>query len=105
MQTCFGNNVHVQAVTQVNGVDVVAFEVRVHDGEEDLEEEVDRIEEDCEEEEPISHMHQCRVRDCGGKASSYHASPDIMMAVGRPAWGHALGEWNFCHNQDGRTCL
>jgi hypothetical protein len=46
----FGHDVHVEAVAQVDGVDVVAFQVRVHDGEEDLEEEVDSIEEDREEE-------------------------------------------------------
>lgn len=44
--------VHVEAVAQVDGVDVVAFQIGVHDGEEDLEEEVDGIEEDGEEEEP-----------------------------------------------------
>ena len=45
--------VHVEAVAQVDGVDVVAFQIGVHDGEEDLEEEVDGIEEDGEEEEPM----------------------------------------------------
>jgi len=49
----FGDDVHVEAVAEVDRVDVVAFEVRVHDGEEDLQEEVDGVEEDCEEEEPI----------------------------------------------------
>jgi len=47
-----GDNVHVEAVAQVDGVDVVAFQVAVHDGEEDLQEEVDGVEEDGEEEEP-----------------------------------------------------
>jgi len=42
----FGDDVHVEAVAEVDGVDVVAFEVRVHDCEEDLEEEVDGVEED-----------------------------------------------------------
>jgi len=32
----FGDDVHVEAVAQVDRVDVVAFEVRVHDGKEDL---------------------------------------------------------------------
>jgi hypothetical protein len=48
----FGDDVHVEAVAEVDGVDVVAFKVRVHDGEEDLQEEVDGVEEDGEEEEP-----------------------------------------------------
>ena len=48
--TGFGHNVHVQAVAEVDRVDVVAFEIGVHDGEEDLEEQVDGIEKHCEEE-------------------------------------------------------
>ena len=48
-----GDNVHVEAVAQVDGVEVVALEVAVHDGEEDLQEEVDGVEEDGEEEEPV----------------------------------------------------
>ena len=32
----FGDDVGVEAVAEVDGVDVVAFEVRVHDREEDL---------------------------------------------------------------------
>jgi len=38
-----GDDVCVQAVAQVNGVDVVAFQVAVHNGEEDLKEQVDGI--------------------------------------------------------------
>ena len=53
MHAGFGDDVHVEAVAQVDGVDVVAFEVAVHDGEEDLEEEVHGVEEDGEEEEPV----------------------------------------------------
>jgi hypothetical protein len=50
---CFRHDVHVEAVAQVDRVDVVAFEIGVHDCEEDLEEEVDGIEEDGEEEQPV----------------------------------------------------
>ena len=46
------DDVHVEAVAEVDGVDVVAFQIAVHDGEEDLQEEVDGIEEDGEEVEP-----------------------------------------------------
>lgn len=46
----FRDDVHVEAVAQVDRVDVVAFEIRVHDGEEDLEEEVHCVEQDGEEE-------------------------------------------------------
>lgn len=52
MDAGFGDDVHVEAVAEVDGVDVVAFEIGVHDGEEDLQEEVDSIEEDSEEKQP-----------------------------------------------------
>lgn len=53
MDAGFGNDVHVEAVAEVDGVDVVAFQVRVHDGEEDLQEEVNGIEKDSEQEQPV----------------------------------------------------
>lgn len=53
MNAGFWDNVHVEAVAEIDRVDVVAFEIGVHDGEEDLEEEIDRIEEDREEEQPV----------------------------------------------------
>lgn len=40
MDAGFGDDVHVEAVAKIDRVDVVAFEVGVHDCEEDLEEEV-----------------------------------------------------------------
>ena len=49
-----GDDVGVQAVAEIDGVDVVAFQVRVHDREEHLQEEVDGIEQDREEEQPAS---------------------------------------------------
>lgn len=49
-----GDDVHVQAVAEIDRVDVVAFQVRVHDREEDLKEEVDGIEQDGKEEQPAS---------------------------------------------------
>jgi hypothetical protein len=52
----FRYDVHVEAVAQVDGVDVVAFEVGVHDCKEDLEEEVDGVEENGEKEEPCDMM-------------------------------------------------
>lgn len=39
----FRYDVHVQAVAEVDRVYVVAFEVGVHDGEKDLQEEIDGI--------------------------------------------------------------
>lgn len=47
MDAGFRDDVHVEAVAEVDGVDVVAFQVAVHDGEEDLQEQVYRVEEDC----------------------------------------------------------
>jgi hypothetical protein len=32
----FRNDVHVEAIAEVDGVDVIAFQIAVHDGEEDL---------------------------------------------------------------------
>lgn len=52
MHAGFRDDVHVETVAQINRVEVVAFEVGVHDGEEDLEEEVHCVEQDREEEEP-----------------------------------------------------
>lgn len=56
MNAGFGDNVHVEAVAQVDRIDVVAFEIAIHDGEEDLQKEVDCIEQHCEEEEPATDM-------------------------------------------------
>ncbi len=58
MDAGFGDNVHVQTIAQVDRVDVVAFEITIHDGEEDLEKEVDCIEQNCEEEEPAMDVPQ-----------------------------------------------
>jgi hypothetical protein len=54
VDTGLGDDVHVQAVAEIDRVDVVAFQVRVHDREEHLQEEVDGIEQDREEEQPAS---------------------------------------------------
>lgn len=71
VDTGLGDDVHVEAVAQIDRVDVVAFQVRVHDGEEHLQEEVDGIEEDREEEQPgsvLAEIHVlCRCRDCRTK--------------------------------------
>lgn len=45
VDSSFRNNVGVEAVAEVDRVDVVAFQIAVHDGEEDLKEEVDGIDE------------------------------------------------------------
>jgi len=52
VDTGLGDDVHVQAVAEIDRVDIVAFQVRVHDREEHLQEEVDCIEQDREEEQP-----------------------------------------------------
>ena len=52
MHAGFWDDVHVESVAQVDWVDVIAFQIAVHDGEEDLEEEVNGVEEDGKEEEP-----------------------------------------------------
>jgi len=45
----FWDNVGVEAVAKVDRIDVVTFQVAVHDCEEDLEEQVDGIYEDSEQ--------------------------------------------------------
>jgi len=45
----FRDDVGVEAVAEVNRVDVIAFQIAVHDGEEDLKEEIDGIYEHGEE--------------------------------------------------------
>ena len=65
MDTGFGDDVHVQAVAEIDRVDVVAFQVRVHDREEDLKEEVDGIEQDREEEQPASVLAGAQWYVCG----------------------------------------
>jgi len=55
----FGDNVGVEAVAKVNRVDVVAFQIAVHDGEEDLKEEVDGIDKHCYQVEPRFSRHDC----------------------------------------------
>ena len=62
MDTGLGDNVHVEAVAQVDRVDVVAFQVRVHDREEDLQEEVDCVKQNREEEEPAIVLAGARER-------------------------------------------
>jgi hypothetical protein len=75
----FGHNVGVQAVAEVDGVDVVAFEIGIHDGEEDLEEQVDGIEEHREEEQPAY----------GGRRSSARRSHHLRhhLRRRRRRWG------------------
>lgn len=84
----FWDNVHVEAVAEIDRVDVVAFEIGVHDGEEDLEEEIDRIEEDREEEQPARLRSVHRLESWSmlllfsqHESRTYHASPDILSLV------------------------
>lgn len=77
MDASFWDNVHVEAVAEVDRVDVVAFEVGVHDGEEDLQEEVDGIEKDGEQEQP-GVPSACVWCCLYPPRETYHASPDIL---------------------------
>lgn len=52
MDSSFRENVGVEAVAEVDRVDIVAFEVRVHYREENLKEKVHRIEQDRKEIQP-----------------------------------------------------
>jgi hypothetical protein len=80
VDTSLRDDVHVKAVTQVDRVDVVAFQVRVHDGEEDLQEKVDGIDQDREEEQPGRVLATVYVAgEC--RSLSYHASPVILAVL------------------------
>ena len=87
MDTSLRDDVHVKTVAQVDRVDVVAFQVRVHDGEEHLQEEVDGIDQDAEEEQPGQML--AAVRSLTTSQSSYQASP-VILAVLR--CGYAEGQ-------------
>lgn len=64
----FGNDVGVEAVAEVDRVDVVTLEIAVHDSEEDLEEEVDGVYNDREEVQPrfARHFAEQALRTLGG---------------------------------------
>jgi len=90
VDTSLGDNVHVEAVAQVDRVDVVAFQVRVHDGEEHLQEEVDGIDQDSKEEQPEQMLAAVKAASLAVSQSSYQASP-VILAVLR--WGYARSRW------------
>jgi len=45
----FGNDIRIQAVAEIDGVDIIAFKIAVHNSEEDLKEQVDCIYDNREE--------------------------------------------------------
>jgi len=53
----FRDDVGVEAVAEVDGVDVVTFQIAVHDGEENLEEEVDGVYQHSQQIEPCFSRH------------------------------------------------
>jgi len=56
----FGDDIRVEAVAEIDGINVVAFQVAVHDCEEDLEEQVDGIYQHRQQIQPRFTSH------CGG---------------------------------------
>lgn len=84
-----GNDVRVQAVAEVDRVDVVTFQIRVHDGEKHLEEEVYGIYEDREEVEPslARHFGWRRVRGreetggCDDDEGGWAAGDEVRIEV------------------------
>jgi hypothetical protein len=79
VDTGLRDDVHVQAVAEIDRVDVVAFQVRIHDREEHLQEEVDGIEQDREEEQPASVLAGAQWYACR-YGIFYQASP-VILAV------------------------
>lgn len=64
-ETVYGSlrdNVGVESVAEVNGVDVVTFQVTVHDSEEDLQEEVDGVDKHRQQEQPSFSGHHLGLK-------------------------------------------
>lgn len=59
----FGNDVSVEAVAEIDGVNVIALQIAVHDGEEDLEEQVDGIDQHRQQKQPCFARHHGRTLD------------------------------------------
>lgn len=53
MNSCLGQVPGVQLTAQLNGVDVVTLQIRVHDGKEYLGKQVDGIDHHCEHKQPL----------------------------------------------------
>jgi len=64
MNSSFGDNVGVEAVAEVNGVDVVALQITVHDSEEDLQEQVDGVDQHRQQKQPCFAGHHRDVCFC-----------------------------------------
>jgi len=73
----FGDDVGVEAVAEVDGVDVVTFQIAVHDGEEDLKKEVDGVYQHGQQIEPCFSRHH--EKGClFGKRFSYGIKRDAI---------------------------
>lgn len=57
MDGSFGDDVGVQTVAKVDGVNVIAFEIAVHDGEKNLKEQVDGVDQHRQQEQPRFSRH------------------------------------------------
>jgi len=62
MYSSFRDNVGVETVAQIDGVDVITFQIAVHDGEEDLEEQVDGVYQHSQQIEPCFSRHHEKGR-------------------------------------------
>jgi len=56
----FGNDVRVEAIAEVDGVDVITFQIAVHNGEEHLKEQVDGIDQYRQQVQPCFPGHHDR---------------------------------------------
>lgn len=57
MDGSFGDDVGVQTVAEVDGVNVIAFQIAVHDGEKNLKEQVDGVDQHRQQEQPRFSRH------------------------------------------------
>jgi hypothetical protein len=100
----FGDNVCVKAVAEIDGVDVVAFQIAVHDGEKDLQEEIDGVYQHRQQVQPRFSRHSeiflcsvalfpCysklvqRMCDAGSSAQAANGSAEVVVV-----WWSLRGE-------------
>lgn len=82
----FGNDVLVEVLAKVDGVCVVAFQIAVHDGEEDLQEQVDGVNQHRQQKQPCFARHHwtgvvVRRGEIDAKVKLYDEDPDVAREV------------------------
>lgn len=77
VNSCFRDNIGVEAIAKVNGVDVVAFKIAVHDRKKNLKKEVDSVDQHRQKKEPSFSRHCDEL-----VAGDVDGGMDLMLTVG-----------------------